>query len=160
MNLAIWLERTAVRHPNRQAIFLGSECLATYREFWLAVCALRSHLENEGIKPGDRVAVYMRNCPEYLIAFYAIWSMGAVILPINSKLHTKEVGWILANAGSSYVLCDESSISEINFPGVTVFNPKWQQFDSNIHIPPVKRSSTDLAWYFILLVLPVDPKAL
>ena len=113
MNLAIWLERTAVRHPNRQAIFLGSECLATYKEFWLAVCALRSHLENEGIKPGDRVAVYMRNCPEYLIAFYGIWSMGAVILPINSKLHTKEVGWILENAGCAYVLCEESSISEI-----------------------------------------------
>ena len=51
MNLAIWLERTAVRYPNRQAIFLGSECLATYKEFWLAVCALRSHLDNEGIKP-------------------------------------------------------------------------------------------------------------
>ena len=50
MNLAIWLERTAARHPNRQAIFLGSECLATYKEFWLAVCTLRSHLENEGIK--------------------------------------------------------------------------------------------------------------
>ena len=148
MNLAIWLERTAVRHPNRQAIFLGSECLATYKEFWLAVCALRSHLENEGIKPGDRVAVYMRNCPEYLIAFYGVWSIGAVILPINSKLHTKEVGWILENAGCAYVLCEESSISEINFPGVTVFNPKWQQFDSNIHIPPVKRSSTDLAWLF------------
>ncbi len=148
MNLAIWLERTAVRHPNRQAIFLGSECLATYKEFWLAVCALRSHLENEGIKPGDRVAVYMRNCPEYLIAFYGIWSMGAVILPINSKLHTKEVGWILENAGCSYVLCEESSISEMNFSGVTVFNPKWQQFDTNIHIPPVKRSSNDLAWLF------------
>ena len=33
----------------------------------------------------------MRNCPEYLVAFYGIWSMGAVILPINSKLHIKEV---------------------------------------------------------------------
>ena len=56
---------------------------------------LRAHLEKEGIKLGDRVAVYMPNCPEFLVAFYAVWSMGAVIVPINSKLHTREVSWIL-----------------------------------------------------------------
>ncbi len=44
MNLAIWLERTALKHPNREALFLGSECIGTYRDFWLAVCALRAHL--------------------------------------------------------------------------------------------------------------------
>ena len=84
MNLAIWLERTALKHPNRKALFLGSECIGTYKDFWRAVCALRIHLEKEGIKRGDRVAVYMPNCPEFLVAFYAIWSMGAVIVPINA----------------------------------------------------------------------------
>ena len=148
VNLATWLERTALRNPDKKAIFWGSECIGTYKDFWRAVCTLRTHLENEGIKPGHRVAVYMRNCPEYLVAFYGIWSMGAVILPINSKLHIKEVSWILENAECSYVLSEDNLISEINFPGVTVFNPKWKQLGSNSHIPPVKRCSTDLAWLF------------
>ena len=44
MNLAIWLERTALKHPNREALFLGSECIGTYKDLWRAACALRIHL--------------------------------------------------------------------------------------------------------------------
>ena len=148
MNLAIWLERTALKHPNREAIFLGSECIGTYKDFWLAVCALRVHLEKEGIKLGDRIAVYLPNCPEFLVAFYAVWSMGAVIVPINSKLHTREVSWILENANCSYVLGDVVLGSEINLPGVTVFTPKWEHLSTDGEISPVSCSFNDLAWLF------------
>ena len=148
MNLAIWLERTALKHPNREAIFLGSECIGTYKDFWLAVCALRVHLEKEGIKLGDRVAVYMPNCPEFLVAFYAIWSMGAVIVPINSKLHTREVSWILENAECSYVLGDAVLYSEISLLGVTVFSPKWELLSTDAEVSPVQCYFNDLAWLF------------
>ena len=148
MNLAIWLERTAVKHPKREALFLGSKCIGTYRDFWLAVCALRVHLEKEGIKLGDRIAVYLPNCPEFLVAFYAVWSMGAVIVPINFKLHTREVSWILENAECSYVLGDAVLSSKINMPDVTVFTPKWENLSADEEISPVSCSFNDLAWLF------------
>ena len=148
MNLAIWLERTALKHPNRKALFLGSECIGTYKDFWQAVCALRIHLEKEGIKRGDRVAVYMANCPEFLVAFYAIWSMGAVIVPINSKLHMREVSWILDNAECWYVLSDAVFSSEIDLPNITIFTPKWGNLSKNVHVAPVSCSFNDLAWLF------------
>ncbi len=148
MNLAIWLERTASKHPKREALFLGSKCIGTYRDFWLAVCALRAHLEKEGIKLGDRIAVYLPNCPEFLVAFYAVWSMGAVIVPINFKLHTREVSWILENAECSYVLGDAVLRSRINMPEVTVFTPKWEHLSTDEGISPVSRSFNDLAWLF------------
>ena len=148
MNLAIWLERTALKHPNREAIFLGSECIGTYKDFWLAVCALRIHMEKEGIKLGDRVAVYMPNCPEFLVAFYAVWSMGAVIVPINYKLHTREVSWILENAKCSYVLGDVALNSDISLLDVTVFTPKWDHLLADTEVSPVSCSFNDLAWLF------------
>ena len=148
MNLAIWLERTALKYPNRKALFLGSECIGTYKDFWRAVCALRIHLETEGIKRGDRVAVYMPNCPEFLVAFYAIWSMGAVIVPINSKLHMREVIWILDNAECWYVLGDAVLSSEISLPNITIFTPKWDDLSKNAQAVPVSCSFNDLAWLF------------
>ena len=148
MNLATWLERTALKHPNRKALFLGSECIGTYKDFWLAVCALRFHLEKEGVKLGDRVAVYMNNCPEFLVAFYAVWSMGAVIVPINSKLHMREVGWILENSQCSYVLSDSILASQIDLPDVTVFNPIWDRLSEKAQSSPVSCSFNDLAWLF------------
>ena len=148
MNLAIWLERTALKHPNREALFLGSECIGTYKDFWLAVCALRAHLEKEGIKRGDRVAVYMVNCPEFLVAFYAIWSMGAVIVPINCKLHLREVSWILENAECWYVLSDAVLSSEIDLPNITIFTPKWDDLTKSVQVSPVSCSFNDLAWLF------------
>jgi len=148
MNLAIWLERTALKHPNREALFLGHKCIGTYKDFWLAVCALRVHLEKEGIKRGDRVAVYMPNCPEFLVAFYSVWSLGAVILPINSKLHMREVKWILGNAECTYLLGDAVLASELNQPNITVFTPKWDHLTTNSSVSPVLCSSDDLAWLF------------
>ena len=148
MNLANWLERTALRYPNRKALFLGCECIGTYKDFWLAVCALRFHLEKGGIKSGDRVAVYMHNCPEFLVAFYAVWSLGAVIVPINFKLHLREVRWILENAECSYILGDNVLASEISLPDITVFTPKWDQLSTNAKVSPVSCSFNDLAWLF------------
>ena len=148
MNLAIWLERTALKHPKREALFLGSKCIGTYRDFWLAVCALRAHLEKEGIKLGDRIAVYLPNCPEFLVAFYAVWSMGAVIVPINSKLHTREVSWILENAECSYVLGDAVLSTKISMPDITVFTPKWEHLSTDAELSPVSCSFNDLAWLF------------
>ena len=148
MNLAIWLERIATRYTDKEAVFHGTKCIGTYMDLWRVACSLRRQLEKAGVKLGDRVAVLMHNCPEYLVAFYGVWSMGAVILPINSKLHSKEVKWILKNAKCSVVLTNELHAFELKSPDLTILIPKWDNLLGKACYSPITRSSDDLAWLF------------
>ena len=70
MNPADWLVRTAASHPERAALFLGSEEVASYRDFARRSARFAHWLHDNGIAPGDRVAIFASNCPEYLIALY------------------------------------------------------------------------------------------
>ena len=99
MNPAQWLIRTAALAPQAPALFKGTQLEANYAEFLDRVAALANGLRAQyGVRKGDRVAVFMSNCTEYLEALYAIWFLGAVAVPINAKLHSKEAAWIIADA--------------------------------------------------------------
>ena len=50
--------------------------------------------------PGDRVAIVMRNRPEYLEALFAIWHAGLVAVPVNARLHRDEFAYILEHSGA------------------------------------------------------------
>src|SRR5690606_16183555 len=58
-----------------------------------------------------RVAVYMANRIEYLVLMYAVWWAGAVLVPINYKLHPKEAGWIACDAQASLLYTDKGDLS-------------------------------------------------
>jgi len=104
MNPAQWLVRTALLTPQAPALFKGARLEADYAEFLHRVAALAGGLRAQyGISKGDRVAVFMSNCTEYLEALYAIWFIGAVAVPINAKLHAKEAAWIIADAQAELV---------------------------------------------------------
>ena len=90
MNPAQWLIRTAALAPQAPALFKGTQLEANYAAFLDRVAALASWLHAQyGVRKGDRVAVFMSNCTEYLEALYAIWFLGAVAVPINAKLHAR-----------------------------------------------------------------------
>jgi long-chain acyl-CoA synthetase len=101
MNLALWLERTAAVAGDRPALLLGETVIADYAAFHARAAALAATLGREGIKPGDRVALFMKNCPDYLVALYGIWIAGAAAVPINAKLHAKEAAFIIGDAGAA-----------------------------------------------------------
>lgn len=104
MNLAEWLVRTARRLPNTPALLSGKNFVADYAEFARRVANLASALQARlGIRPGDRVAIVMSNCVEYLELLYATWFAGAAVVPINFKLHAKEAAWIIENAEAKAV---------------------------------------------------------
>jgi acyl-CoA synthetase (AMP-forming)/AMP-acid ligase II len=99
MNPAQWLVRTALLAPQAPALFKGARLEADYAEFLNRVAGLAGGLRAQyGVSKGDRVAVFMSNCTEYLEALYAIWFIGAVAVPINAKLHAKEAAWIISDA--------------------------------------------------------------
>ncbi len=87
MNLALWLYRTAQVMGDAPALVLGDRVVADYRTFAARAASLARALAERGVSPGDRVALFMKNCPDYLIVFNAVWTAGAVVVPINAKLH-------------------------------------------------------------------------
>ena len=101
MNPAEWLIRTACLKPAAPALIAGHAVKADYACFADRVSRIAGALTRDyKIGKGDRVAIFMSNRTEYLEVIYAVWFTGAVVVPINAKLHVKEVAWIIENAGA------------------------------------------------------------
>lgn len=100
MNISNWLLRQAQAHGDRPALFLGRDCLADYAGFHAQAAALAGGLGAQGLRPGDRVALFITNAPAFLVILYGIWMAGGVAVPVNAKLHGREAAWIMGDAGA------------------------------------------------------------
>jgi len=77
MNIAKWLHQTALVRPDAPAIRLGERLHANYAEFAFHSWAIGSHLQTQyGIRRGDRVALFVKNCAEYLEVLYGVIWIG------------------------------------------------------------------------------------
>ncbi|NBF11547.1 class I adenylate-forming enzyme family protein [Pseudomonas sp. Fl4BN1] len=107
MNVAHWLLDAAQRWPQRPALFEGRRQVADYQSFAARARARALHLRHDhSIAAGDRVALLLKNSCDYLELLYAIWWIGAVAVPVNSKLHPREAAWIVGNAGARLIFTD------------------------------------------------------
>ena len=105
MNIAHLLRRSAQIHAPQPAVLRGAQPLMDYATLGARTAALAAHLREAcGVQPGDRVAIYAANCPEYLEALHAIVWAGAVSVPVNYKLHAKELAYVLADSGARVLL--------------------------------------------------------
>jgi long-chain acyl-CoA synthetase len=108
MNLALSFARSARREPAKTAMFWG-EAQFTYDQFRAQTLAVANRLRIEfGIQRGDRVGVWLKNCPEFVPAIFGVWQAGAIVVPINNFLKPAEVHFILADAGISLLILDDS----------------------------------------------------
>ncbi|WP_318654569.1 AMP-binding protein [Pseudomonas sp. MWU13-2100] len=154
MNIANWLDEAGLRHPKRAALFEGRRQVANYGAFVALVQHRAAYLIDEhGITPGDRVALFMKNCCEYLELLYAIWWAGAVAVPINCKLHPVEAGWIVRNAKARLIFTDGGQVFA---PGALpqlcreLDREDMGALAASTSPPqrPCPRQATDLAWLF------------
>lgn len=157
MNPALWLVRAAKLYPKAPALLEGEHVKADYAEFHRRVSALATMLQQTyNLQPGDRAAIFMPNRIEYLEVLYAIWYVGAAVVPINAKLHAREVVWMVNNAGAKLVFSAGKNLSalaeqmeEQNPPLLDVEGAVYQ---TALHAPlfaaPIARGANDLAWLF------------
>lgn len=101
-----FLERSALIFPEKVAVVHG-ERRYTYREFAERVYRLASHLRKLGLQKHDRVAFLAPNIPPLLEAHFAIPAAGGILVAINTRLSSQEIGFILKHSGSSYLFVDE-----------------------------------------------------
>jgi long-chain acyl-CoA synthetase len=79
----------------------------SYDAHFRAVAALARWLVDEGVTRGDRVALAMRNLPEWPVVFFAVTTVGAIAVPLNAWWSGTELLHGLADSGSSWLFCDE-----------------------------------------------------
>jgi len=80
-----FLERSARLYPDKVVIIHG-KVRATYSEINARADSLANFLLSIGVQKGDRIALLMENCVEYVISYYGIMKAGAVAVPLNSDL--------------------------------------------------------------------------
>ncbi|TYO95951.1 class I adenylate-forming enzyme family protein [Desulfallas thermosapovorans] len=107
MNLPTRLAEIARVSPGQEAIVFKNQRL-TYTQLDTRVSQLASGLKQLGIKTGDRVLLAMRNCPEYVIAYYAIMRMKGIVVPVNPHYTINEMGVIIKDCQPAAVItCPE-----------------------------------------------------
>ena len=78
-----------------------------------AVAALAQHLRDLGVRPGDRVALAMRNLPEWPVVFFATTTLGAISVPLNAWWTGAELAYGLNTAGASVLVADAERLDRI-----------------------------------------------
>ena len=161
MNLAHLLQRMARQFPDRAAVFHGALPVASYAQWAKRSAHLAHQFERAGLKPGDRVALFMHNHPRYLELMFGAWWAGLVVVPINAKLHPREAQWIIDNAQASwaFVTADITRGKNEQLQGLArVLDVDSAEADAWWSMPAASRDAAlrpidvrepdDLAWLF------------
>ena len=126
MNLATAFADSAHKSPRKTGLYWG-EREYPYAELWDQSCSVSHELRGRfGVKPGDRVGLWLKNCPEFIPALFGILHAGAVAVPINNFLKTDEVNYILGDAGIDVLITDVELGS--HFRALAAARPRLQLF--------------------------------
>lgn len=104
--LADLFGRRAAEHTERTLLVAGGRSLS-YGQVESRASALAAALAELGVEAGDRVAVNLPNCPEWVIALLALAKLGAVVVPVNPRLNYHELKYQLRHAEASLVVTSE-----------------------------------------------------
>src|SRR5436190_15659003 len=106
MNLASRFAASTQKHMEKAALFWGDRAYS-YSELWSQTLFVASILRQQfSVGPGDRVALWMKNCPEFVPSLFGVLHTGAVVVPINNFLKPDEVSYILNDAGADLIITD------------------------------------------------------
>jgi long-chain acyl-CoA synthetase len=104
-NVAALLRRTARTWPRARALAHGEGACIDYATLARRVARLAASLRRT-LAPGERVALVSRNDPAYVEALFACWWAGLVAVPVNAKLHPKELAHVIGDSGARFAFVD------------------------------------------------------
>ena len=143
MNLVHLLLQSARRLPERPALAVGRQAVRSYRDLAARVAGISFSLQSRfKLAQGDRVALAMKNCPEYYEVLFACWHAGLTAVPMNAKLHAREFAYILENAGAG--LCVVSPELQPAIPRAIPAS----ELESDEEAVAVEVRPEDAAWLF------------
>jgi long-chain acyl-CoA synthetase len=155
MNLAETLANVARSVPDNPAVVAGERTMS-YRNLMETVAGLAGGLRDRfGLAPGDRVAVFMENAYAFYPVLFACWRAGLSVVPINAKLHVRELHWIVENAGAKLLVLSEKSATlaasdtTLSWPATLIADtPDYDTLTRHELAPQHDGATTDEAWLF------------
>jgi long-chain acyl-CoA synthetase len=155
MNLSYILNRVARAWPGTSAV-TSYDGRLTYGELEAQVAQIAGQLlARHGLAPADRVGIAMTNSAAFFPCLFGAWRAGLVAVPINAKLHPREMAWILENSGAKLVIMSPdlaAGVSEVGnaaWPEVIATNDAaYQQLLAGDGAPLLPGDPADPAWLF------------
>jgi len=111
ISVAAVLAESAKRTPDNIALVVGEDQIR-YSDLWLQTRAYAGALRARGIGPGDAVAVLIPNVPDFARVYYAILSLGAIVVPVHALLKAREIEYVLQDSGAKLLICAAPLLGE------------------------------------------------
>jgi long-chain acyl-CoA synthetase len=131
-------EEMCVKYPEKTAlVYLGEK--VSYAQLRDLIGRFAGGLTQLGVSKGDRVMIYIPNCPQWVIAFFGIQKIGAVAVPISPVYTSYEVEYMINDSGAETIICQDTNfcyvtdvVSRTSLKNVIVTNlvdllPLWKR---------------------------------
>jgi len=152
MNTAGHLDRLARLAPDAPALAHGDALVADYRGLRARVAALAAALRGQlGLRPGDRVAIVMANAPAYVELLLASWWAGLAAVPVNARLHAREIAYILDHSGARVAFASGATLESVAAAAPRVVDAGSAEFARMRRAEGIAMADAapgDLAWLF------------
>jgi len=130
------IDQLADKYANRTAlIFYGRKI--TYGRLKELIHRFATGLADQGVEKGDTVALYLLNCPQYVIAYFAALKLGAKVTPISPVYTSKEVKHQLEDSEAETVVCQDILYSNVEKAGVNLHRVILTSISE--YLPPLKK---------------------
>lgn len=151
MNLFAMLDQAANRFPDRGALYHGDRCLCTWDELRDRALRLAASIRQQ-CEAGARVAIASQNRPEIVELMFATWAAECVVVPLNYKLHPREMAQILDDADVSHVFASSAIgadlVSVTSRPTEIVESEEYSRRLKAAPSAPPHTDPSALAWLF------------
>jgi len=102
-NLVAEVAESVTRNPTETAIAYDGTA-TSYEQFWERAGRFAAALDERGIGPDDRVAIYLPNLPQFVTAFYGTLRAGGIVVPMNPQYKAREISHLLSDSGAKAVV--------------------------------------------------------
>src|SRR5215813_10793830 len=99
MDLGTTLRQSAAQNPRKPALVCGDQVIS-YESLDRSTDALGRWLLDQGLEPGDRVAIHWQNSVETVNLYFACFKAGLIAVPVNNRLKAPEIAYILGHSGA------------------------------------------------------------
>ncbi len=111
MSVAAILAETAARMPDRIAVIVGDQQIS-YARLWAEARGYAGALKARGVGEGTPVAMLIPNVADFPRVYFAVLSLGGIVVPIHSLLKAEEIDYVLQDSGSQLLVCAAPLLQE------------------------------------------------
>lgn len=160
MDIAKKLREQAQKSPDKPFIIFNDKTI-TFKEAIIRINKAANFLIKHGVKKGDRVAIYLPNSPEYIFSYFAVFTLGAVAVPLDARLTPDELVGVLHHSEASFIFSRPLPGIREKVPHLKLvidnFNEMTKLESDELNYPEIR--DDDLAIFFYTSGTTGHPKA-